>query len=98
MTKSLSHNNGSLSYSVYGKGKAVMLVHGFGEDSSIWNNQVSRFKEDFLLIVPDLPGSGKSDFTPEIFSMDDHADLLLQVLDAEKLEAADIVGHSMGGY
>jgi pimeloyl-ACP methyl ester carboxylesterase len=98
MIKSLSHKKGRISYSVYGKGKPVMLVHGFAEDSTIWENQVSRFKEDFQLIVPDLPGSGKSDFIPEVFSMDDHAELLEEILNEENLEAADIVGHSMGGY
>jgi pimeloyl-ACP methyl ester carboxylesterase len=98
MIKSLSHKKGRISYSVFGKGKPVMLIHGFAEDSSIWENQVTRFREDFQLIVPDLAGSGKSDFIPEVFSMDDHAGVLEQILVAENIEAADIIGHSMGGY
>jgi pimeloyl-ACP methyl ester carboxylesterase len=96
--KTLSHKKGRISYSVYGEGKAVLFVHGFGEDSQIWQNQVSRFGNDFKLIVPDLPGSGKSDFIPEVFSMEEHADMLEQLLTEENVEAADIVGHSMGGY
>ena len=98
MIKSLSYQKGRISYADYGKGKPVLLIHGFGEDSAIWENQVSRFKDEFRLIVPDLAGSGKSDFIPEVFSMDDHADILEQILRTEDIEAADIVGHSMGGY
>ena len=98
MVKSLTYKKGRISYSVYGEGKPVLLIHGFAEDGNIWENQVTRFKEVYQLIVPDLPGSGKSDFIPEVFTMEDHADMLVELLKAEKIEAADVVGHSMGGY
>ncbi len=98
MVKSLTYKKGRISYSVHGEGKPVLLIHGFGEDSNIWENQVNRFNERYKLIIPDLPGCGKSDFIPEVFSMDDHADLLAELLKAEKSETADLIGHSMGGY
>jgi pimeloyl-ACP methyl ester carboxylesterase len=37
-----------------------VLLHGFGEDSTVWKEQVSFLREHCLLIIPDLPGSGKS--------------------------------------
>ena len=40
--KAIEYNGGRLAYSVAGSGKAVVLVHGFGEDGSIWQHQVSR--------------------------------------------------------
>ena len=98
MVKSLSYKKGRISYSIYGKGKPVIFIHGFAEDGTIWENQVTRFKEEFQLIVPDLPGSGKSDFIPEVFSMTDHADLLSELLIQENIDSGDIIGHSMGGY
>lgn len=60
MQKSFQYQSATISYSIYGKGNPVVLLHGFGEDSSIWNEQVDFLKEHCQLIVPDLPGSGKS--------------------------------------
>lgn len=60
MEKSFSYQNAVISYRTEGKGKPVLLLHGFGEDSHIWDEQVSCLKEYCLLIVPDLPGTGKS--------------------------------------
>ena len=60
MQKAFTWHSATIAYRVEGKGKPVVLIHGFGEDSNIWNQQVSFLKEHCLLIIPDLPGSGKS--------------------------------------
>lgn len=98
MIKTLSHKKGRISYSIYGTGRPILLVHGFAEDSEIWKNQVNHLSENYRLIVPDLAGSGKSDFIPEIFTMDDHAEMLEHLLRQEKIPSVTIIGHSMGGY
>ncbi len=59
--KFLVYNNSSLYYSITGNGKPVVLLHGFGEDSNIWKYQVDFLKDHFMLVVPDIPGSGKSE-------------------------------------
>lgn len=61
MQKSFEYRSANISYTVYGSGKPVVLLHGFGEDSSVWKEQVAFLQQHCLLIVPDLPGSGKSD-------------------------------------
>ena len=61
MQKSFLYQSANISYTITGKGKPVVLLHGFGEDSSIWNNQLGFLQEHCMLIVPDLPGSGKSE-------------------------------------
>src|SRR3979409_2265854 len=75
-----------------------MLVHGFAEDHKIWELQVDYLKKDFLLIVPDLPGSGRSVFNPQLSTIDDYADVIKFILDEEGISACTIIGHSMGGY
>jgi pimeloyl-ACP methyl ester carboxylesterase len=96
-----SFKNATLFYRVYGTGKAVVLIHGFGEDGSIWNYLAGELKNNFLVIVPDLPGSGRSTFLEagdEEISMDDYAEVIIHILKKETLDECTIIGHSMGGY
>jgi pimeloyl-ACP methyl ester carboxylesterase len=86
-------------YRKYGSGKPVMLVHGFGEDGNIWSNQIAFLQNNFLLLVPDLPGSGKSEMlTENNIAITDYAEVLLAILTEEKITQCCIIGHSMGGY
>ncbi len=97
--KNIIYENCHLNYSIYGRGRAVMLVHGFGEDSGIWKVQIEYLQKDFLLIVPDIPGSGQSEMlTKENVLIDDYAAKLKAILDEEKIDDCCMLGHSMGGY
>ena len=99
LRKNISYQNTLISYSVSGKGKAVMLVHGFAEDSSVFDTQVNSLKENFLVIVPDLPGIGKSAMLQkENVQLTDYAAVLKAIIDEEKIDKFTLIGHSMGGY
>lgn len=100
MKKQIELAGKNIFYQVIGKGKPVMLVHGYGEAGEVWTNQVSFLKENYHLIVPDLPGSGQSDLIEDM-SMEALAEVLKAIVDKEvKPEGAPIsmIGHSMGGY
>ncbi len=60
MQKNFIYHTSVISYRIEGKGEPVVLLHGFGEDGHIWDQQILFLKEHCLLIIPDLPGSGKS--------------------------------------
>jgi pimeloyl-ACP methyl ester carboxylesterase len=97
--KYFDHEGASLHYTVYGKGLPVILIHGFAEDSAVWRFQVDHLKDKYRLIVPDLPGSGKSTILKkERIQMDDYADCIMAILSAENIEQCVMIGHSMGGY
>jgi pimeloyl-ACP methyl ester carboxylesterase len=49
-----------LSYRVLGDGPPLLLIHGFGISFNIWQNLIPMIKEDFSLIMIELPGIGKS--------------------------------------
>ncbi len=80
-----------------GQGFPVFLVHGFGEDSRIWENQM-KLGEKYTLYRPDLPGSGNSELLNATTSIDELAEWLLAILDQEGLDQVIMLGHSMGGY
>ena len=43
-----------------GNGTPLVLVHGFLGSSDMWKPQINSFKDNFRVIVPALPGFGKS--------------------------------------
>jgi len=87
-----------ISYKVFGKGKSVLLIHGFGEDSSIWNQQVEFLQTSYQLVVPDMRGSGASASLNAAQSIEQMAEDVLQVMNKEQIETCTVLGHSMGGY
>lgn len=99
MEKSFVYNSSRIFYNVEGTGQPVILLHGFAEDRSIWNNQLMALKGKYCVIVPDLPGSGKSELIAlEIASIDQYADCIKALTEAENAERVVLLGHSMGGY
>jgi pimeloyl-ACP methyl ester carboxylesterase len=98
MQKQIRVNDKVLQYRVLGEGPPVLLIHGFGEDGDVWRYQVAALQNRFRLIVPDLPGSGASAFSEACGSIDAMASAMRELLDAEGVVQAAVLGHSMGGY
>lgn len=104
--KNLSLNGKKLFYRTQGEGPAVVvLVHGFGEDSGIWDH-LSGVLPNYHLIIPDLPGSGQSEMIEDM-SMEGMANALRQLIVHETATiffkegepgSVVMIGHSMGGY
>jgi pimeloyl-ACP methyl ester carboxylesterase len=81
-----------------GKGSEVMLLHGYPLDHSIWNPIVPFLTRDARLIMPDLRGNGQSPSPDGIYSMQEMASDVLNLMDELRVEKIILVGHSMGGY
>ena len=81
-----------------------MLLHGFGEDGKVWQQQVDFLQPHFQVIVPDIPGSGQSAFINDA-NIETYAEIIKLILDTELKKPAlngteeiAVIGHSMGGY
>ena len=83
---------------VTGTGPAVVLVHGWGDDSSIWAATVEDLSADCACTSIDLPGHGRSPAPTETSAYEREA--LLACIDAvlDDTGPAVLVGHSLGGY
>lgn len=98
MKKSINYKGAEVFYTVKGKGEPVLLLHGFGENSSIWAGLADGLS-DYLLILPDLPGSGSSsELNQQKVAMSDYASCMAAILQEEKIDDVHFIGHSMGGY
>ena len=100
----LFHNK-KIFYRLEGKGKPVLLLHGFGEDGNIWSEQVKALREKYYLIIPDLPGSGQSKMLEGNCTLNDYAEAVKAIADEvifknekENFNQFCLIGHSMGGY
>ncbi len=81
-----------------GKGRVIVLLHGFLGSQEIWKDTQQQLARHFRVIAIDLPGHGKSACYGYIHSMDLMAKSVKCVMDSLKLKRYVIVGHSMGGY
>lgn len=82
---------------VAGDGPAVLLVHGFPLDRSMWRRVASGLT-GWRRIAPDLRGFGISEAPASGYSMTEYADDLAALLDAVHAESVVLCGFSMGGY
>ncbi|KUO65228.1 MAG: alpha/beta hydrolase [Lutibacter sp. BRH_c52] len=94
----LLHKNTNVHFTSIGKGNAVILLHGFLENSAMWNEIANILSKRNRVICIDLLGHGQTGNLGYIHSMEDQANMVNTVLNHLRLRKYIFVGHSMGGY
>ena len=88
----------NLHYKKEGTGEALVLIHGFLENLSMWDEMAVELSKTHHVIRADLPGFGKSDCIEDIHSMELFAECIQQLLLELNIDKFTLIGHSMGGY
>ena len=86
-----------LGYDDVGAGTAMVFVHGFPHDRTLWSRQIDALSMHVRCIAPDLRGFGESS-TDGPYSVDQYADDLASLMTHLDIERAIVCGLSMGGY
>ncbi|TYA60080.1 alpha/beta fold hydrolase [Formosa maritima] len=94
----LEYKDIQINYYVEGNGDAIVLLHGFLENSSMWENLIPEIIKTHQIISIDLLGHGKTECLGYIHSMELMAEAVEAVLQHLKINKSIIIGHSMGGY
>jgi pimeloyl-ACP methyl ester carboxylesterase len=81
---------------VYGSGSPLLILHGLMGSSDNWHTLAKRFGTFFHTFALDARNHGRSPHTPD-FNYDVMAQDVMEFLHAQQLNAANIIGHSMGG-
>jgi 3-oxoadipate enol-lactonase len=84
-------------YTDVGDGPAVVLVHGYPFNRTLWNEQVAALSDRYRVIAPDMRGFGESDASSAA-TMNRMAADVASLMDGLGIASAVVGGLSMGGY
>ena len=81
-----------------GSGPPLVFVHGLSGSWQNWLEQLLEFSRSYRCIAVDLPGFGQSPMPPEKITISGYGRWLDALLSVLEIEAAAVVGNSMGGF
>jgi len=96
--KKIILHNLKINYKEKGEGPSLLILHGWGGSSDSWK-KVQEFigKRGYKVIVPDLPGFGKSDTPPRPWGIEDYVKFVKDFTEKVGIDKFILVGHSFGG-
>jgi len=84
-------------YEVYGEGEPLFLLHGWSQSTTLWNEFVTDFADNFEVYLVDIKGHGKSAPLQSGFTLQAAADNFQALLDYLKFDKIKAIGYSGGG-
>ncbi len=100
-TRTIDVDGFEVGVAMAGRGAPLVLLHGFGVESMLYAQALSRLTHlGFRVVAIDVPGHGRSDGVGPLPSLSDYVhriDGALRVLRAEHIGPCVVVGHSLGG-
>jgi 3-oxoadipate enol-lactonase len=87
-----------MAYDEVGAGAAVVLLHGYPFNRSMWSEQVAALSPGFRVIAPDLRGLGETTVMAGPATMDEMVRDVAALMETLNISRAVVCGLSMGGY
>jgi pimeloyl-ACP methyl ester carboxylesterase len=94
---SITTDQGIVHYEVYGRGRPVILLHGWLGSWALWQETMTYLGAFYRTYALDFWGFGESGKKRDSYSVQDFVSLVDQFMDRLGIECAPMVGHSMGG-
>ena len=91
------YNGIELSYSIEGEGDAVVLLHGWGCDKSIWKSSIEALQSHFRVVAVDFAGFGASQEPDSVWGVEEYTRSVEALLRELGIQCPTLVGHSFGG-
>lgn len=95
-THAVTVDGSTVSMSVGGRGPAVLLIHGYAEDSRMWKPLAGPLSKRFTVIAPDLPGFGNSSIPSSGLDMTTAAKRIHDAVHSLGYSKVRVVGHDIG--
>ncbi len=96
--RSLQVNGLKINYKIGGIGPCILILHGWDSSSDRWQKTGEILAENgFRVVIPDLPGFGKSDFPPSPWLVGDYLELIVKFIEKINCQRPFLFGHSFGG-
>jgi pimeloyl-ACP methyl ester carboxylesterase len=89
-------DGGLIHYEAFGRGKAVVFIHGWLGSWRYWMRTMEALAPDYRTYALDLWGFGDSDKSKDRYSLSDYTTLLYAFVDQMGIPNASLVGHSLG--
>lgn len=94
---SITTDQGIVHYEVYGRGRPVILLHGWLGSWGLWQETMGFLGQYYRTYALDFWGFGESGKKRDSYDVQDFVSLVDQFMDQLGISAAPLVGHSMGG-
>ena len=94
---SIVTNQGVVHYEIVGRGKPVILLHGWLGSWGCWLGTMEALSSRYRTYALDFWGFGESDKRRESYNVVDFVALVDQFMDRLGIHSAPVIGHSMGG-
>jgi pimeloyl-ACP methyl ester carboxylesterase len=94
---SITTDQGIVHYEVYGRGRPVILLHGWLGSWGLWQETMAFLGAYYRTYALDFWGFGDSGKKRDSYAVQDFVSLVNQFMDRLGIEQAPLVGHSMGG-